>query len=295
MSATLRPATAADHSAVAGLLNRAGLPLAGVSADLAGFVVAERDGRIVGTAAVEVYGATGLLRSVAVEPEFRSGGLGRAVVERALEAAERAGVADVFLLTTTAERYFPRFGFTAVPRDDAPEALEASAEFRGACPASAVLMHRRLTHPYRVLVLCTGNSARSQIAEALLARKGGDRLHVASAGVRPAPRVHPLAVAVLREHGIEWSERSPTGIDAVTDRAWDVVITVCDHAREACPVLPGSPRSVHWSLSDPARAEGDAEERRRAFLDTYTLLDRLTDRFVGELDRRSGRDGVSVR
>jgi protein-tyrosine-phosphatase/N-acetylglutamate synthase-like GNAT family acetyltransferase len=283
VTAALRTATPADHPAVAALLQRSGLPLAGVPADLAGFVVADQDGRIGGAAALEAYGAVGLLRSVVVDPEFRNEGLGAALVERVLGAARRAGIADVFLLTTTADRYFPRHGFRAVPRDVAPAALEASAEFRGACPASAVLMHRRL-QPSRVLVLCTGNSARSQIAEALLARKGGDRLEVASAGARPAPRVHPLALQVLREHGITWPERAPRGIDAVVDRAWDVVITVCDHAREACPVLPGHPARVHWGLADPARVEGSDGERLEAFRETYLLLDRLTDRFAAELD-----------
>jgi protein-tyrosine-phosphatase len=133
-----------------------------------------------------------------------------------------------------------------------------------------------------VLVLCTGNSARSQIAEALLATRGRAAVEVASAGARPAPRVHPLALEVLRAHGIEWPERTPRAIDAVADREWDYVITVCDHAREACPVLPGHPAAVHWGLSDPARVEGTEEERRRAFEETYGLLERLVGRFLTE-------------
>jgi protein-tyrosine-phosphatase/N-acetylglutamate synthase-like GNAT family acetyltransferase len=288
VSARLRPATPGDYHSVTALLDRSGLPLAGVPRDLAGFIVAAQGDRVTGTAAVEVYGSVGLLRSVAVDPELRSAGLGTALVERALEAARHAGVADLYLLTTTADRYFPRFGFAVAPRETAPAALEASAEFRGACPASAVLMHRRLERRRRVLVLCTGNSARSQIAEALLARKGGGRLEVASAGARPAPRVHPLALAVLREHGIEWPERRPRSIDAVADQEWDVVITVCDHAREACPLLPGHPELLHWGVSDPARAEGTDAERRQAFLDTYQLLDRLTDRFLIEREVTRG-------
>lgn len=282
MTATLRPATAADHAQVTALLDRSGLPLAGVPAGLERFVVAEGEGRIVGTAAVEAYGSVGLLRSVAVDAEHRSAGLGAALVERALGEARAAGVEDVFLLTTTAERYFPRHGFAVVSRDDVPAALQASAEFRGACPASATIMRQQLRRPRRVLVLCTGNSARSQIAEALLLRKGAGRFEVASAGARPAARVHPLALAVLRKHGVEWPERTPQGIDTVADRDWDFVITVCDHAREACPFLPGQPEKIHWGMSDPARAEGSEAERQRAFLETYELLDRLTDRFLAE-------------
>jgi protein-tyrosine-phosphatase/N-acetylglutamate synthase-like GNAT family acetyltransferase len=282
VTAGLRPATAADYAPAAALLERLGLPLAGVPPDLGGFVVAEHDGRIVGTAAVEHYAAAGLLRSVAVDPAHRSAGLGAALVDSVLDRARAAGIDDVFLLTTTAERYFLRHGFAVASRDEVPAALQASAEFRGACPASAVLMRRRLERPRRVLVICTGNSARSQIAEALLTTRGRGRVEAASAGARPAPRVHPLALAVLREHGIEWPERAPQGIEAVAEREWDYVITVCDHAREACPILPGQPVALHWGMSDPARAEGSESERREAFRETYELLDSLIARFLAE-------------
>jgi N-acetylglutamate synthase-like GNAT family acetyltransferase/protein-tyrosine-phosphatase len=280
VTVTLREAAAADHAGVAALLAASDLPLAGVPTDLEGFVVAD-DGRIVGAAAVEVYGQVGLLRSVAVDPACRARGLGAALVDRALDRARRLGVDDVFLLTTTAERYFPRHGFAVASYEQLPDALRQSAEFRGACPASAVLMHRRLA-PLRVLVLCTGNSARSQLAEALLQTKGRGRVEAASAGARPARRVHPLALAVLGAHDIHWPERVPRGIDAVAAERWDYVITVCDHAREACPVLPGAPAAVHWRLSDPAWVEGTEAERLRAFEDTYALLERLIERFLAE-------------
>jgi arsenate reductase len=148
-------------------------------------------------------------------------------------------------------------------------------------------MRRRLGQPVRVLVLCTGNSARSQIAEALLHYRGKGRVAAASAGARPASRVHPLALEVLRAHGFAWPERAPRSIDSLAHEPWDYVITVCDHAREACPVLPGQPVTVHWGLSDPARVEGTDAERRTAFEETYALLERLIDRFLSELRPRS--------
>jgi arsenate reductase len=132
-------------------------------------------------------------------------------------------------------------------------------------------MYRRA--PLRVLVLCTGNSARSQVAEALFTSLGGTRVQAASAGTRPAARVNPGAVEVLARHGIAWTGREPQNIDAVLDERWDVVITVCDNAKEACPVFPGAPVLVHWGLPDPAEApEGDA--RRAAFEATYDELER---------------------
>jgi protein-tyrosine-phosphatase len=141
----------------------------------------------------------------------------------------------------------------------------------------------------RVLILCTGNSARSQIAEALLARKGRGRFTVASAGSRPAAQVNPLAVAVLAEAGIDWTGRTPKGIDDVATQSWDFVITVCDRAREACPIFPGTPILAHWGMPDPAEVEGNQATRLRAFHDTLTVLARRIDLFLAlpaeKLDR----------
>jgi arsenate reductase (thioredoxin) len=140
----------------------------------------------------------------------------------------------------------------------------------------------------RVLILCTGNSARSQIAEALLSRRGAGRFVVGSAGSQPAPRVHPLAVQVLAEAGIDWNSREPKGMAAVANEAWDFVITVCDRAREACPIFPGTPVLAHWGMPDPAEVSGE-EERLRAFRDTLTVLARRIDLFLAlpaeKLDR----------
>lgn len=141
--AELRPARTADLPAIEMLLTTSDLPLAGVAENLPGFVVAESDGAIVGTAALEVCCDNALLRSVAVAPEWRSRGLGRALVTRVIADAEARGLRALYLLTTTAERYFPSFGFHQIARDEAPEDVQATEEFRSACPASAVVMCRR--------------------------------------------------------------------------------------------------------------------------------------------------------
>ncbi|HVX38121.1 MAG TPA: arsenate reductase ArsC [Gemmatimonadaceae bacterium] len=125
--------------------------------------------------------------------------------------------------------------------------------------------------PFRILVLCTGNSARSQIAEALLTARGGARIAAASAGSRPAARVNAHAVDVLRAHGIEWSDRVPKSIDDLHGQPFDLVITVCDNARDACPFYPGAAAQVHWGLPDPAE-ETDPDAARRAFDATYDAL-----------------------
>jgi protein-tyrosine-phosphatase len=130
---------------------------------------------------------------------------------------------------------------------------------------------------YRVLVLCTGNSARSQIAEALLTKKGAGRFEAVSAGSKPAPRVNPFAVRVLAEAGIPWEGKVPKGLDGLDRERWDFVITVCDRAKEACPIFPGTPILAHWGMPDPAEVEGAEAEKLRAFRDTLVTLSRRID------------------
>lgn len=144
MTATpvIRAATADDLSAVERLLTQNSLPLDGVREALSTFVVAEAGGDLVGVAGVECCVANGLLRSVAVHPDWRSHGVGRALVTRVISDAEARGTDALFLLTTTAERYFPSFGFTEITRDAVPDDIRATAEFREACPASATVMMR---------------------------------------------------------------------------------------------------------------------------------------------------------
>ena len=119
-----------------------------------------------------------------------------------------------------------------------------------------------MTEPARVLVVCTGNAARSQMAEAFLARIPG--ISAASAGTHPAG-VHPLTIRVLAEVGIDWSGARSKGDVEMLDEPWDLVLTVCDSAREACPVVPGARRTAHESFPDPAAAIGTEEERLAAF------------------------------
>ena len=126
--------------------------------------------------------------------------------------------------------------------------------------------------PVRVLFLCTHNSARSQIAEAELRRRGGARFEVASAGSEPGERVHPLAVRIIEEMGADPGAHRPKGFDEVFDREWDLVVTVCDDARDACPVLPAGTEALHWGTPDPSRIEGSEEERLAAFRSAHARL-----------------------
>jgi len=112
----------------------------------------------------------------------------------------------------------------------------------------------------RVLFLCTHNSARSQMAEGLLRRLGGDRFEVHSAGTE-ATRVRPLAIAAMRELGIDISTQTSKTLDPYVDQLFDYVITVCDDANESCPIFPNATHRLHWSLPDPSKATGTKAEQ----------------------------------
>jgi arsenate reductase len=128
-----------------------------------------------------------------------------------------------------------------------------------------------------VLFVCTGNSARSQMAEAVLRHEGGGRFEAHSAGTRPRG-VHPLTLHALAEAGVPADGLRSKSIDEYLERPFDYVITVCDRAREACPVFPGARRTLHWGLDDPAEAEGSEEERLAVFRRT---LAEVQDRVRG--------------
>lgn len=129
----------------------------------------------------------------------------------------------------------------------------------------------------RVLILCTGNSARSQMAEGLLRQMAGDRFEIESAGVAPT-QVRPEAVAVMRELGIDISSHRSKSVDEFASRLFDYVITVCDNANEQCPMFPAETKRHHWSFDDPAVVEGDEPARLAAFRQVRNQIkERLMD------------------
>src|SRR5918912_671910 len=121
-----------------------------------------------------------------------------------------------------------------------------------------------MDNPKRVLILCTGNSARSQMAEGLLRHDGGGHFEVESAGVEPS-FVRPQAIEVMREIGIDISHHRSKLVDEFTSQKFDYVITVCDNANERCPIFPGKTERIHWSFDDPAEASGDEAAKRAVF------------------------------
>lgn len=131
----------------------------------------------------------------------------------------------------------------------------------------------------RVLILCTGNSARSQMAEGFLRHLAAEQVEASSAGTRPVG-MNPLAVEAMREIGIDISAQHSKSIAEFEGQPFDTVITVCDKAAEECPVFPGAPQRIHWSLPDPAAVSGSLEEKRQAFRDVRDTLEHRLREFM---------------
>ena len=157
--------------------------------------------------------------------------------------------------------------------------LEATIDVAGGHVAGAP---RR---PIAVLFICNGNSARSQMGEALLGRFGGADFHPLSAGTRPKS-VHPMTVRILAELGIDWRAARAKPVTELLEQPLDYVITLSNSAREECPMLPGRHSSLHWHLEDPAAVEGSEEERLAAFRATRTELSVRLRPFI-EIARRA--------
>ena len=146
--------------------------------------------------------------------------------------------------------------------------------------------------PIRVLFVCTHNSARSQIAEALLTHYGGSDFEVASAGTE-ATRVNPFAVRVLADAGIDWSHAESKTIDRFLEQRFDYVITVCDRAKATCPVFPGSENTLHWGLDDPSEVIGTEAEKLAAFRRTEMEVSARLRPFIEIALRAAGRTRAS--
>ena len=134
----------------------------------------------------------------------------------------------------------------------------------------------------RVLFVCTGNSCRSQMAEGWLRQMAGERFEVFSAGTHPAAAVHPLAVEAMREIGVDISGQRPKDVEQFVEQDFDLVVTLCDHARQSCPMFPGGKRREHWGFEDPAAATGTEEERMAVH---RRVRDGIRERLEGWLRR----------
>ena len=145
------------------------------------------------------------------------------------------------------------------------------------------------THKPIVLILCTGNSCRSHLAEGILRAAAGDLLDVQSAGSKPAGYVHPLAVVVMREIGIDITQHRSKHLNEFIEQKTETVITVCGNADQVCPVFPGQVSRHHWGFDDPAHATGAEEEKLAVFRRVRDEIRRVFEAYAaGRLDERRG-------
>src|SRR6266403_199820 len=290
-------AVASDEADIRRLLDASGLPTADLTTDLLSNFLVQRDGPdLVAVGGLEFAADSALLRSVAVEPAQRGRGVGRQIVQ-ALEAlARRRNSRQVYLLTTSAERYFGRLGYERASRESVPPGIRATQEFSRLCPASSSLLVKTMAPKIlNVLFLCTGNSARSILAEAVINNLSVNRgkFRGYSAGSHPKGAIHPFTLELLQRSHIstEWLRSKSWDEFAKPDSPpLDFVFTVCDQAAgETCPCWPGQPVTAHWGMPDPAAVEGSDEQKRRAFADTFMVLRRRIELFAGlpfaKLDR----------
>lgn len=286
-----------DSAAIKQLLIAASLPVDDLTpASFERFLIARDGAEIVGAVGIEAAGKVGLLRSLVVSAAQRQQGLGADLVGAAERLAAQAGIETLYLLTTTAERYFASRGYRSTPRSEAPAFIANSAQFSSLCPSTSAFMSKSLAHrPYNVLILCTGNSARSILGEVAFSHlpvcKG--KFVGYSAGSQPKGQPNPVALEFLRQNQFptdglrskSWDEFAKPGAPVM-----DFVITVCDQAAgEQCPYWPGQPMTAHWGMPDPAAVEGSQEEKLKAFATTFQELRRRIELFASlpfdKLDR----------
>jgi protein-tyrosine-phosphatase/N-acetylglutamate synthase-like GNAT family acetyltransferase len=292
-----------DLTAIRALLESSGLPTSDLASARPEFVAIREEGRVVAAGALQRFGSSALLRSVVVAEDRRGSGLGHAIVLELERLARVARIDRLILLTETAASFFARHGYQVIERSAPPADVQGSEEFRSLCPNSATCMTKVLAdRPYNVLFLCTGNSARSILAEALINQSEPGKFRGFSAGSHPRGAVHPIALELLQHLKIpteglrskSWDEFAAPGAPLL-----DFVFTVCDNAAgEVCPYWPGQPMTAHWGLPDPAAVEGTETDKWLAFRSTFRALDNRIKIFtslpLASLDRIKLRERLDA-
>ena len=237
----------------------------------------------VATGGLEVYGDYALLRSLSVKIGIRGQSLGSTITDHLITEARKRGLKAIYLLTETAHVFFLKKGFKDTDRKDVPAAVRASSEFSTVCSDTAICMYFDLdaTPKRRILVLCTGNSCRSQIAHGYLSYLGKDKVEVYSAGLE-AHGVNPYAVAIMKEDGIDISQHTSNTVDEYADKTFDYVITVCDNAKEHCPHFPAQVQHFHHNFPDPAKAQGTLHEIEKTFREVRNQIRDYCAKFIYE-------------
>jgi arsenate reductase len=226
------------------------------------------DNELIACAGVEVHGADGLLRSVAVSPQFQGKGYGSMLIQTAILVARIQKLSTLYLFTDHASGFFVKHGFQKTGRETLPTRIAQSKQAVADCGTHADILYGPVpATPPVFLVLCTGNSCRSQMAHAYLEHFLAGTGQVYSAGIE-THGLNPGAVSILQEDGLDITHHTSNHVNEYRDVHFDLILTVCDHAKEHCPWIPGNALRIHHNFSDPSKVQGTSAEIHSAFLQT---------------------------
>jgi len=250
------------------LLHQAGLSFPDTAGTAHFWIGLTLGNRLIACAAIEPHEKDALLRSVAVAGEFRDKGYGNALVKAAVLLARLKKLHTLYLFTERATGFFSRNAFETIDRQQLPAsiALSRQAVMNSGEQATAMKLTLSEDSPL-ILVLCTGNSCRSQMAHGYLAHFLGRHAAVYSAGIE-THGVNPDAISIMLEDGLDISHHSSNLVTEYGHLNFELMLSVCDHAKEHCPWMPGDSLRLHRNFSDPSKATGSKEARHQAF--TFT-------------------------
>lgn len=245
-------AAPADKPSIIRLLQENKLPVEDISSSIQFWLIKDGD-KTAGVVGIELMGEYGLLRSMATDKAYRNQGIATLLVNELEKYAREQKLKAVYLLTETAEKYFDTKGYTKIQREEAPDAIKASAEFSHLCPSSAVVMKKEIRCPKKILFVCVENSNRSQMSQAFATILGGRNVEAYSAGSKPSGIVNPKAIAAMKELGYDLAKHDSKSLKEVEQYApFDAVVTM--GCGDACPWMPAK-RFIDWQIADPKNME----------------------------------------
>jgi protein-tyrosine-phosphatase/N-acetylglutamate synthase-like GNAT family acetyltransferase len=249
---SVQQAIAPDQSSILRLLQENKLPVDDISSAIQFWLVKDGD-KAAGVIGIEILGEYGLLRSMATDAAYRNQGIATLLVNELEKYAREQKLKAIYLLTTTAEKYFDKRDYSKIQREEAPGAIKASPEFSHLCPSSAVVMKKEINSPKKLLFVCVENSNRSQMSQAFATILGDKNVQAYSAGSKPSGIVNPKAIAAMKELGYDLGKHDSKSLKEVEEYApFDAVVTM--GCGDACPWMPAK-RFIDWQIPDPKNME----------------------------------------
>lgn len=235
------------------LLKENQLPVSDITDETSLFALTDQSSSLIGSAGLEIFGQQALIRSVSVVKSQQRSGIGKMLIQELENFATQQGIKELYLLTTTADKFFSKYGYAVVPRDELPDAIKQTSEFSSVCPSSAIAMMKNLSPKKKILFVCVENSNRSQMSQAFANMLGGNNVEAFSAGSKPSGIVNPKAIAAMKELGYDLSKHESKSLEEVKQFApFDAVVTM--GCGDSCPWMPAK-EFIDWQIPDPRNME----------------------------------------